>query len=70
MIKNRTAILALLTGLNLLNYIDRNIVAAVLPHIQGPIADGGLALSNVKGGLLATGFLFGYFATSPLFAYV
>ena len=34
MIRNRKAIVALLTGLNFLNYIDRFIVAAVLPKIQ------------------------------------
>lgn len=67
MIKNRTAILALLTGLNLLNYIDRYIVAAVLKNIQAPTDAGGLGLSNLQGGLLATAFLLGYFLTSPLF---
>ncbi|MFT3697646.1 MAG: MFS transporter [Kofleriaceae bacterium] len=67
MIKNRTAILALLTGLNLLNYIDRYVVAAVLKKIQEPEAAGGLGLSNLEGGLLATAFLLGYFVTSPLF---
>ncbi|MGE5184217.1 MAG: spinster family MFS transporter [Acidobacteriota bacterium] len=67
MIKNRTAILVLLTGLNLLNYIDRMIVAAVLERMQAPAADGGLALSNTEGGLLVTAFLLGYFITSPLF---
>jgi len=32
--RNRTAIVALLTGLNFLNYLDRFIVAAVLPKIR------------------------------------
>ncbi len=67
MIKNRTAIVALLTGLNLLNYIDRYIVAAVLKPMSAPVAEGGLDLSNLQGGLLATAFLLGYFLTSPLF---
>lgn len=67
MIKNRTAILVLLTGLNLLNYIDRMIVAAVLTRIKAPTAEGGLDLSNSQAGLLATAFLLGYFVTSPLF---
>ena len=62
MIKNRTAIVALLTGLNFLNYLDRFIVAAVLPRIQSD-----LNLNNFEGGLLATVFLLGYFLTSPLF---
>jgi MFS family permease len=67
MIKNRTAIVALLTGLNLLNYIDRYVVAAVLKKMSAPVAEGGLDLSNLQGGLLATAFLLGYFLTSPLF---
>jgi MFS transporter, Spinster family, sphingosine-1-phosphate transporter len=67
MIKNRTAILVLLTGLNLLNYVDRMIVAAVLPQIMAPTTKGGLGLSNGEAGFLATAFLLGYFLTSPLF---
>jgi MFS family permease len=67
MIRNRTAIIVLLTSLNLLNYIDRMIVAAVLLKIQAPVAEGGLALSNFKAGALATAFLLGYFVTSPYF---
>ncbi|HEX7839460.1 MAG TPA: MFS transporter, partial [Kofleriaceae bacterium] len=62
MIRGRRAILALLTGLHLLNYIDRYIVAAVLAPIMHD-----LQLSNLQGGLLATAFLIGYFVTSPLF---
>nr|HEX4312993.1 MFS transporter [Kofleriaceae bacterium] len=65
MIRNRTAILYLLTGLNLLNYLDRYVVAAVLKQMQS--ADKGLDLSNLEGGLLATVFLLGYFVTSPWF---
>jgi MFS transporter, Spinster family, sphingosine-1-phosphate transporter len=67
MIRNRTAILALLTGLNFVNYLDRFIVAAVLPQIQKPAESGGLGLTNFEGGLLATVFLLGYFVTAPLF---
>jgi MFS transporter, Spinster family, sphingosine-1-phosphate transporter len=66
-IKNRTVILVMLTGLNLLNYIDRMIVAAVLRKIQAPVAEGGLDLTSAEGGLLATAFLGGYFLTSPFF---
>jgi MFS family permease len=67
MIKNRTAIIVLLTSLNLLNYIDRMIVAAVLIQIRSPEAAGGLGLSNLEAGALATAFLLGYFVTSPFF---
>lgn len=62
MIRNPLAIVALLTGLNFLNYLDRYIVAAVLPRIQED-----LGLTNFEGGLLATVFLLGYFVTSPIF---
>ncbi len=49
-------------GLNLLNYIDRYVLAAVLPKLQED-----LHLSNAVGGMLATVFLLGYFLTSPFF---
>jgi MFS family permease len=62
MIRRPGAILTLLTGLNLLNYLDRMVVSAVLPKVQEE-----LHLSNFQGGLLATIFLVGYFVTSPLF---
>lgn len=67
MIKNRTAIVALLTGLNFINYLDRFMLAAVLPRIQEPVEQGGLDLSNFEGGMLATLFLLGYFVTAPMF---
>jgi MFS family permease len=62
MIRNRLAIVGLLTGLNFLNYLDRFIVAAVLPRIQEAHR-----LSDLEGGLLATVFLLGYFVTAPAF---
>ncbi len=61
-IRSGPAILALLTGLNLLNYLDRFVLAAVLGRVEGD-----LHLSNFVGGALATVFLVGYFATSPIF---
>ena len=67
MIKNRGAIVALLTGLNFINYLDRFMLAAVLPRIQEPVEQGGLGLNNAEGGLLATVFLLGYFVTAPIF---
>ena len=62
MIRRPGTILALLTGLNLLNYLDRLVVSAVLPKVQED-----LNLSNFMGGLLATVFLIGYFVTAPAF---
>ena len=54
--------LAVLTGVNLLNYVDRYVMSAVLPRVQDD-----LHLSNFMGGSLFTVFLIGYFATSPIF---
>jgi MFS family permease len=54
--------LAVVTLLNFLNYIDRYILAAVLPRVQSE-----LALTNTQAGLLATAFLVAYFVTSPIF---
>lgn len=55
-------ILALLTALNLLNYLDRYVLSVVLPSAQEE-----LGFSNLVGGFLATVFLLGYFFTSPIF---
>jgi MFS family permease len=62
MIRRPATILALLTGLNLLNYLDRLVLSAVLPKVRDE-----LVLSRFEGGLLATVFLLGYFVTSPIF---
>jgi MFS family permease len=64
MIRRPATILALLTGLNLLNYLDRYVVSAVLPKMQ---EEPSLGLTNFLGGLLATVFLLGYFVTAPAF---
>ena len=62
MIRSPGKVLALLTGLNLLNYLDRLVVSAVLPKLQEE-----LSLSNLEAGLLATTFLVSYFLASPSF---
>jgi MFS family permease len=54
--------LGIVTLLNLLNYIDRYILAAVLPRIQSE-----LHLTNSQAGFLATAFLLAYFLTAPFF---
>lgn len=61
-IRSPTALIALLTGLNLLNYLDRYLFAAVSPSIQKE-----LSLSDTQVGLAATAFLWGYMLTSPIF---
>jgi MFS transporter, Spinster family, sphingosine-1-phosphate transporter len=61
-IRNPKVILALLTALNLLNYVDRTVLSAVLAPVQDD-----LHLSNFVAGWLPTIFLIGYFVTSPVF---
>ncbi len=65
MIQSRSAILALLTALNLLNYLDRYVVMAVSPRIQES-----LGLDDTRVGWVTTAFMFGYFLTSPLFGWL
>jgi MFS family permease len=55
------AALAILTGLNFLNYIDRFIPAAILPTILKE-----LGLSDAKGGSLQTLFIMTFVVVSPL----
>jgi MFS family permease len=62
MVRRPAVILALLTGLNLLNYLDRFVLSAVLPRIETEFN-----LSHGAAGFLGTLFLLGYFLTSPIF---
>jgi MFS family permease len=57
--------LVLFTAINLLNYLDRYLVAAVLPLIMSD-----MALTNEQGGRLVAAFVFGYFLFSPVFGYL
>jgi MFS family permease len=61
-IRSPYLILAVLSGLNLVNYLDRYIVAAVGPKLAED-----LGLSDSKFGFVVTAFMVGYFATSPIF---
>ncbi len=54
-----------LTAMNMLNYLDRYIVAALLPAIQRD-----LQLSDQMGGLLGSAFVIVYFLVCPLFGWV
>jgi MFS transporter, Spinster family, sphingosine-1-phosphate transporter len=64
-LRNPKAILALLTALNLLNYVDRFVLSAVLAPMRED-----LHLSGAVAGWLPTFFLLGYFATSPIFGHL
>jgi MFS family permease len=57
--------LALLLGINLFNYIDRQVLAAVVPKIQHDFH-----LSDERAGWLATAFLLSYMIASPLFGWL
>jgi MFS family permease len=61
-IRNPRVILAVLSGLNLVNYLDRNLVAAV-----GPKLEADLGLSDFQFGGVINAFMVGYFLTSPIF---
>ncbi len=62
MIRRRPFILALLTALNLINYIDRFLVMAVGPRFQDEFH-----LSDASLGTIETAFMVGYMLTSPIF---
>ena len=55
--------LAILSGINLLNYLDRYVVAAVLPDLKRAP----LHLTGFELGSLMSGFLIVYMLTAPLF---
>jgi MFS transporter, Spinster family, sphingosine-1-phosphate transporter len=64
-VRSRSAIVALLTALNLINYIDRFLVMAVAPKIQES-----LRLSDAQLGSITSAFIVGYLVTSPLFGWL
>jgi MFS family permease len=57
--------LVVLTSLNLLDYLDRQLLAAVLTPIKEE-----LKLSDEQLGTIQSAFMWGYFLTSPLFGYL
>ena len=57
--------LAALTGLNLLNYLDRYVLPAVVSPLERD-----LGLNDGQFGLVATAFMLGYFATAPFFGWL
>src|SRR5262249_28702482 len=59
------ASLIVLTGLNLLDYLDRQLLAAVLTPIKTE-----LHLSDEQLGTIQSAFMWGYFLTSPIFGYL
>ncbi|MBI4537221.1 MAG: MFS transporter [candidate division NC10 bacterium] len=60
--KTPRAILLFLLGINLLNYIDRQVIFAVFPPIKAEFS-----LSDIRLGLLASAFMWVYLSTAPIF---
>src|SRR5437899_7318719 len=58
-------VLAILTGLNLFNYLDRFVLSAVLTPLQKD-----LGINDGQAGRLVTAFMIGYFVTSPVFGWL
>jgi MFS family permease len=61
------AALALLLGINLFNYIDRQMLAAVEPEIRRALFAPGDVNAMAKTGWLATAFLASYMVSAPIF---
>lgn len=57
--------LAIFSGLNLLNYLDRYVLSAVLGPVQSE-----LHLNDATAGWTASAFMLGYFITAPIFGYL
>ena len=57
--------LALLFGLNLLNYLDRYVMSAVVTQMRGD-----LKLTEAGAGWAGSAFMWGYFITAPIFGYL
>jgi MFS family permease len=64
-IRRPELVLAVLTGLNFVNYVDRYLVAAVSPKFQEE-----LHLTNAETGFAISAFMLGYFLTSPAFGWL
>ncbi|MEI8354174.1 MAG: MFS transporter [Lentisphaerota bacterium] len=62
--------LALLLGINLFNYLDRYILAAVEPEIRRSFFRPNDPEAMTKTGALATAFLVSYMVTAPLFGWL
>jgi predicted MFS family arabinose efflux permease len=64
-LKSPVGILAILTALNLINYLDRYLVVGVGTGLQA-----GLHLHDGEFGDVTTAFMWGYFLTSPIFGWL
>lgn len=65
----KEAVVVLLFGISLINYIDRWSVAGILNDLQAPVKQGGFGLSDTEGGLVTSVFIVFYMVFSPVFGY-
>ncbi|ADV63614.1 major facilitator superfamily MFS_1 [Isosphaera pallida ATCC 43644] len=59
----------ILFGMTLLDYMDRNVLSAVLLNLTADVESGGLGLTNEQGGSLVAVFLVSYSVISPLMSW-
>src|SRR5579862_1674107 len=64
------AALVLLLSINLFNYIDRMVLAAVEPDIQNQFFLNNPPNAEFYMGLLATAFIISYMVTAPIFGWI
>src|SRR5438874_6686058 len=65
----RTALILLLC-INLFNYIDRQVLSAVLPYIERDFFPKGDANAKAKLGLLSAAFTVVYLISAPIFGFL
>jgi MFS family permease len=65
-----TLALALLLAINLFNYIDRYVLAALVPSIRASFAARGENISSQQMGYLAPAFLVSYMVGAPIFGWL
>jgi MFS transporter, Spinster family, sphingosine-1-phosphate transporter len=62
--------LGLLLGINLFNYIDRQVLAAIIDDVEGHFLPRGGASNGFLMGLLATAFMASYMIFAPVFGWL
>jgi MFS family permease len=62
---------AVMTAINLLNYVDRYTIAGILKELDKPCTSGfKKPLDDTENGLLQTAFIVSYMLCSPVFGYL
>ncbi len=69
-VKGAVLALGVLIGINLFNYIDRQILSANNINIEDDFASAGRPVTQAQIGLLATAFMVAYMVFAPLFGWL